>query len=91
MRRFVQVVAVIAVALGCIGILVAVILFFLMWAGHENDIAAVSAEEWTEVASLIGSGLAIILFSGMAWILVEIANKIDPQPKSNSTSDRGNL
>jgi hypothetical protein len=43
--------------------------------------------------AVFGSGLAIILFAGMAWVLVDIANKIDlletPTLANKPVSERG--
>ena len=67
MRGFVKVVAGLVLVVSSIALLIGLIGFF--------------AQTVTEQASalLLGSGLAGILFSGMAWLLADIANAVAPE------------
>jgi hypothetical protein len=68
MRLFTRIVAGIVIVLSCIAILIGLVGIFT-----QTGIAQ------TQAAAVFGSGLAGILFSGMAWILVDIANAVAPE------------
>jgi hypothetical protein len=67
MRGFIKVVAGIAIAVSSIAIVTGLVGIFTQ-----------NGKEQAQAATVFGSGLAGILFSGIAWVLVDIANALSP-------------
>jgi len=74
MRAFLKVVAVVVLAVSSAAILMGLF-------GIFNETGAAQ----TQAGMTLGSGLAGILFSGMAWVLVDIANAVAPEQEPATT------
>jgi hypothetical protein len=68
MRTFVRFAAGTVIVVSSVAILVGLVGVFTQ-----------TGTEQTQAVTLLGSGFAGILFSGMAWILVDIANVVAPE------------
>jgi hypothetical protein len=76
MRLFVRVVAGFVIAISCISIFAGLVTTFNQTATEPQG------------SLLLGSGLGGVLLSGIAWILVDIANALAPEPTHASAPSR---
>jgi len=70
MKTFIKVVAGIAIGASCISMALGCL--YLLASSSVMNAFIISA-------ALLGSGLVVLLFGGMAWVLVEIAEKLPPR------------
>lgn len=74
MRSFIRVVAGIVIVVSSLAVVVGLVGIFTQTGAEE-----------VQSATVFGSGLAGILFSGMAWVLIDIAKAVAPEhPKTGS-------
>lgn len=72
MRKFIKVVSGVVLVASCVAIVLGIVTLFVD--KTENDFMI----SW----SVLGSGVACILFAGITWVLVEIADKLAPREPS---------